>query len=220
MRKAILLFVKATFLPAAFSTFINSALSQQNIIADKDKTRPDTEIKTIVDAKLIFLKATRMGSWNEIQWSALQEENTRRYIVEYSSDGINFSTAGEMIPLKGEYLLKHRTLDTRSFLYRVRAERNDGKFYNLRFALLEGENISPVKIWPTIVEGSTINIDAGFPIERINIFSTDGRQVFAKEMAGFYGTTQIVIPALSKGTYLMNFYGSVWESTSKFIIAR
>ena len=220
MRKAILQNVKATFLLAGFSTFMNSAYSQQNIIADKDKTRPDTEIKTSIDATIIFFKATRMDSWNEIQWAALQEEDTKRYILEYSTNGIDYRTAGEVIPLNGEYLLKHPTVDKRSFLYRIRAERNDGKFYNLRVALLEGNDIPAVKIYPTMIEGNTINIDAGLAVERINIYSSDGRQVFVKEMSGFSGTTQIVIPSLSKGMYWMNFYGSGWKSISKFIIGR
>jgi len=220
MRKAILQTVKATFLIAGFFTFINSAYSQQNIIADKYKTRPETEIETNTVARIIFFTATRMDGWNEIQWAASHEENIRRYIIEYSMNGIDYRTAGELIPFTGEYLLKHRTLDTRSFLYRVKVETNDGKFYNLRIALLEGNDIPPVKIYPTMIEGNTINMQAGLPVERVNIFSPDGRQVFAKEMAGFTGATQIVIPSLSKGMYWMNFYGSGWQSTSKFIIGR
>ena len=220
MRKAILQTVKATFLLAGFSIFINSAFSQQNIIADKDKTRPEMEIRTGIDARVIYFKATRMNSWNEIQWAALQEEETRRYIIEYSTNGIDYNTAGELTPSNGEYLLKHRSLDARSFLYRLRVERNDGKFYNLSIALLEGNDIPTVKIYPTMIEGSTINIASEFPVERINIYSTDGRLAFAKEMSGFKGTTQIVIPLLSTGTYWMNFYGSGWKSTSKFIIGR
>jgi hypothetical protein len=37
------------------------------------------------------------------------EEDTRRFIVEYSADGINYQSAGELTPLKGDYSLKHYT---------------------------------------------------------------------------------------------------------------
>ena len=64
-----------------------------------------------------------MHGYNEIQWSAVAKEDTRRFIVEYSVDGINYQSAGELTPLAGNYSLKHYTLDTRTFLYRIRMEK-------------------------------------------------------------------------------------------------
>jgi hypothetical protein len=219
MRKAILQNVKATFLLAGFSTIINSAFSQQHVIADKNNTR-DVTMETSPVATVTFFNAAKMNGFNEIQWTAVKEEGTRRYIIEYSSDGIDYRTAGEMVVGKGEYLLKHHILDTQKFLYRIKGERNDGKFFVLRNLILKGTEISPVKIYPTFVEGNTINVQLALPAERAIVYASNGSQVFAKELAGFYGTTQIVIPSLSKGTYLMRFYGDGWQSTSRFIIAR
>jgi hypothetical protein len=84
--------------------------------------------------------------------------------------------------------------------------------------LLNGSDIQPVKLYPTIVEGYTVNLLMYFPVHRINIISLDGRQVMQKELGGIAGTTQLAIPVLSKGTYLMTFYGNGWQSTEKFMI--
>jgi hypothetical protein len=46
-----------------------------------------------------------MHGYNEIQWSAVAKEDTRRFIVEYSVDGINYQSAGELTPLAGNYSL-------------------------------------------------------------------------------------------------------------------
>src|SRR5262249_47466900 len=151
--------VKATFaLLTGFSTFINLSYSQQNIIADKDNTRPETAPQYAA-AGITSFSATRFNGYNEIQWSAVSEEQTRKFIVEYSSDGINFQTAGEMVPADHAYSLKHYTFDQRPLLYRIRMEKLDGKFANSGSILLDGTDIPPVKIYPTVVNGDVINMN-------------------------------------------------------------
>ena len=219
MRKVILQIVKATFpILAGFSTFINPAYSQQNVIADKDDTHPEITVQQYSSAKIYKLSAVQMQGYNEIQWSAVAEDDTRRFIVEYSSDGINYQSAGELTPLTGNYSLKHYTLDTRTFLYRIRMEKKDGRFFNSMRFLLGGVDIGPVKIYPTIVEGNTLNLRMAFPVHRMSIISLDGKQVMAKDLGGIVGTTQVAIPVLSKGQYLVTFYGNGWQSTEKFLI--
>ena len=219
MRKVILQLVKATFpIIAGFSTFINPAFSQQNIIAGKDDTHPELAAQQYSSAKIYKLSAVQMPGYNEIQWSAVAEEDTRRFIVEYTVDGINYQSAGELTPFAGNYSLKHYTLDTRTFLYRVRMEKKDGRFFNSMNFLLGGVDIAPVKIYPTIVEGNTLNLRMAFPVHRMSIISPDGKQVMAKDLGGIVGTTQIAIPVLSKGQYLVTFYGNGWQSTEKFMI--
>ena len=219
MRKVILQFVKAAFpIAAGFSTLINPAYSQQNIIAGKDDTHPEIAAQQYSSAKIYKLSAIQMHGYNEIQWSAVAEEDTRRFIVEYSADGINYQSAGELTPLAGNYSLKHYTLDTRTFLYRIRMEKKDGRFYNSISFLLNGVNIAPVKIYPTIVEVYTLNLLMAFPVHRMSIISPDGKQVMAKDLGGIVGTTQVAIPVLNKGQYLVTFYGNGWQSTEKFMV--
>ena len=219
MRKVILQIVKATFpIMAGFSTLINPAFSQQNIIAGKDDTHPEIAAQQYSSAKIYKLSAVQMHGYNEIQWSAVAEDDTRRFIVEYSSDGINYQSAGELAPLSGNYSLKHYTLDTRTFLYRIRMEKKDGRFFNSMRFLLGGVDIGPVKIYPTIVEGNTLNLRMAFPVHRMSIISLDGKQVMAKDLGGIVGTTQVAIPVLNRGQYLVTFYGNGWQSTEKFLI--
>jgi len=220
MRKVILQTVKATALIAGFSTFMNAAFGQQNIIADKDNTHPELTRQQYTPAKIYSIRAIPNNGYNEIQWSAVAEQDTRRFIVEYSRDGINYQTAGESLPLTGEYSIKHYTSDIRSVLYRIRVEKKDGHFFNSAVFLLDGYDHAPVKIYPTMVEGNTINMQFWIPVERINVFSSGGQQVYSKEMGGFLGSTQVVIPSLSKGTYMITFYGKGWQSTDRFIIGR
>src|SRR6187402_2139742 len=142
MRKVILQLVKATFaIIAGFSTLINPAFSQQNIIAGKDDTHPEITAQQYSSAKIYKLSAVQMQGYNEIQWSAAAEQDTRRFIVEYSTDGVNYKSAGDVTQITGTYNLKHYTFDTRTFLYRIRMEKKDGRFFNSVSFLLGGNDI-------------------------------------------------------------------------------
>lgn len=219
MRNVILQFVRATAFIAGFSTLMNAAHSQQNIIAGKDDTHPELTQQLTVPAKIFSFSAVQMNGYNEIQWSAVTEQDTRRFIVEYTPDGYNYFGAGELTPFDGIYKLKHYTFDKRTLMYRIRMEKKDGHFFNSDVFFLEGLDISPVKIYPTIVEGNILNIRMGFPVRRLSLINSAGQQILAKEMGGLTGTTELAIPPLNRGQYLITFYGNGWQRTEKFMVA-
>jgi hypothetical protein len=223
MWKAVLQPVKATFpmIAGLFSALviINPALSQQNIIANKDNTRPEiTRQYNSSPARISAFAAIKLNGYNDIQWNAVSEQNTRKFIVEYSYDGINFQSAGEVLAGNGLYELKHYTQDTRPLLYRVRIEELNGRFHYSDLALLDGIALLPVEIYPTVVTGNVMNVNAVFPVERINVISAEGQQMFAKDLNGEKDFFRVNIPSLNKGMYLITFYGNGWKTTSKFIV--
>jgi hypothetical protein len=218
MRNAFLHFVKATIMSAGIFTLMNASYGQQNIIDKKDDTHPEISAQQSLPAKIYQFSATKLNGYNEIKWQAAAEEDTKKFIVEYSSDGINYQSAGEVTPITGIYTLKHQTLDPGTFLYRIRMEKKDGRFFNTGSFLLGGIDARPVLLYPTIVENYSINLQMYLPVHRINIISTDGRQVMQKDLGGTSGFTQLSVPVLGKGTYLITFYGNGWQSTEKFMI--
>ena len=218
MRKLFIQYFKATVLIAGFSTVMNVAYSQQNIIDKKDDTRPEISAQQSLPAKIYQFSAIKLHGYNEIKWQAAAEEDIKKFVVEYSGDGINYQSAGEVTPMTGIYTVKHHTLDSRTFLYRLRMEKKDGRFFNTGSFLLGGIDARPVMLYPTIVENYSVNLQMYLPVHRINVVSTDGKQVMQKDLGGTSGFTQLSVPALSKGTYLITFYGNGWQSTEKFMI--
>lgn len=223
MWKAILQNVKATFPVIAgclISTlYIDQSYAQQNVIANKDNTRPEAKKQFDPPPAHVFtFTASRFNGYNEIQWTAGREQGTRRFIVEYSYDGFDYQSAGQVISTDGIYNLKHYTQDTRPALYRVRIEDLNGKFYYSDNIFLNGRDILPVTIYPTVVTGNILNANTYFPVERIAIVSMDGQEVFAKDMNGVTEFMKINIPSLNKGWYIVTFYGNGWKTTSKFMI--
>jgi len=223
MWKAILQTVKATF-PVIAGCMISAlctdqSFAQQNIIADKNNTRPEVNRQLTTPAMVTSIEAKKLNGINEINWNAFAEQDTRKFIVEYSYDGKDFLSAGEALSSNGVYSLKHHTLDTRPVMYRIRIEELNGKFSYSSMILLDGVDIPVVKVYPTVVSGNAINADAAFPVERISIVSTDGRQVFAKDLNGASDFIPLTIPYLSRGMYFITFFGNGWKSTSKFLVS-
>ncbi len=223
MWKAILRPVKATIplIVGLLATLCNNipGYSQQNLIANKDQTRPESASQFAPSPALVFtFSATRFNGYNDIQWKASREQATRKFIVEYSYDGNNFQTAGQVLSADGVYELKHYILNDQPILYRVRIEDLDGQFHYSDNVFLNGRDILPVTIYPTVVTGNIVNVNAHFPVQRVTIVSAEGQQVFAKDINGAEEYMKINIPNLGKGWYMITFYGNGWKSTSKFMV--
>ena len=220
MRTQISYFLKVAFVVmTGFLAHVFPLYSQQHIIANKDNTRPETTRHFNMPAKITSLKVVRFNGYNEIQWGAFGEQDTRRYIAEYSVDGLDYQTAGELTPMAGFYQLKHYTRETRPIIYRLRIEEKDGSFYDTDATLLDGTPASFVTIHPTKVRGDVINVIADFPAERAAIVGMEGQNVFSKELGGLTGSFTMAVPTLKKGIYWITFYGSGWMNTIPFLVA-
>lgn len=219
MRKVI----SATF-PVLAGLFLSTLCirplnAQQYVIANKDNTRPETNRLNETAPVVKDFAATKFNGYNEVSWTGMLENSTRKFIVEYSTDGINYLSAGQVLSNTGRYSLKHYTNDNRIMIYRIRMEELTGKYSYSSSTILDGAVVAPVNIYPTIVRGSVINANATLPVERLIITSTDGRQQFAKDLNGASDFIPIVIPQLGKGIYYITFYGNGWKTTSEFLVS-
>lgn len=196
-----------------------SIYSQQNIIVNKDNTRPETTRQLTMAVKVRSLTVNRFNGYNEVQWGAIGEQDTRRYIAEYTTDGRDYQSAGELAPINGFYGLKHYTFETGPMIYRIRIEKKDGSFYYSEATLLDGIAKTFTSIYPTTVRGNVINVIAGVPAERATIVGMEGQNIFSKELGGLTGSFTMAIPGLKKGIYWITFYGRGWNNTIPFLVA-
>jgi hypothetical protein len=217
MRKRIIQPIKAIVTSIAI-LFATISYEQQYVIADKDNTRPEVNGHFGSPARITSLSVTPHNGYNEIRWSALGEQDTRKFIVEYSTDWVDFQSAGEIMTSQGNYQLAHKTSDILPLVYRLRIEGADGKYYYSQNILSDGIGAPPVKIYPTSITGNVVNVIAALPVQRVTVFSGNGQQMFSQDIGGKKDYMSIVIPSLSKGMYWMNFTGNDWKTTSTFIV--
>jgi hypothetical protein len=217
MRKYFLPCIKATL--SIMAIFISSALfGQYTLTAFKDDTHPEQSRQLMNYASIVSFSAIKNNGYNEIQWVSRNDQDVKKFIVEFTTDGINYQSAGEMIHSGTGYLLKHQTFEVVPLLYRLRIEDVSGRFYYSPNFLLDGLEAEPVKIYPTLITGHTVNVIADFPVEKIIVVSGSGQQVYTQDVNGKSASMAIAIPKLGKGIYFMSFQGQGWRSTSRFII--
>jgi hypothetical protein len=78
--------------------------------------------------------------------------------------------------------------------------------------------VSPVKVYPTTIAGDHVNINSRLPVERIIITSTNGTNLFTKELSGQSDYISLNLPSLKKGMYLLTCIGNGWRSTDKILV--
>jgi hypothetical protein len=211
---------KVLVLLLALSILVSvTAFGQQDLIANKMNTRTDVTKPFSNAVGIGVFTAQRLNGMNEIKWTAFSEQNTRRYVVEYSTDGIHYQGAGEVLPGAGNYEIDHHIFITQPLLYRIKSEGVDGKYVYSNTIFLDGEGTLPVRIYPTIITGGSVNAVADLPVERIAVTNSAGQQVFIQSVNGKDNYLSIPLPSsMGKGIYYINFIGNGWQTTSKFII--
>jgi hypothetical protein len=194
------------------------ANAQYHVIADKDNTHPELDRVSARRAVITSLSVREENNSNEVNWTAIQEEEVRKYIIEYTVNGRDFKTAGEMMANGKPYQLKHHFNYEQPLLYRIRAEQMNGKYFYSNPVPVIGGPTSLVEVYPTIITGNTINMNASLPVEKLIISTANGQQVFTKTLGGQRDFISLVIPQLSGGMYFVTFYGPGWKTTGKIII--
>lgn len=196
---------------------ITAADAQQNVISQKDNTRPGQAIP-VVSGEMASLTVIRKGDANEISWTAMNEDNVRQYVVEYSYNGIDYQAAGNPVAVGAPYLVKHTLRDALAMLYRLKIEKLDGQFIYTRSVSSDGVVKAPVRIYPTIISGDMVNVFAAEPVQRLVITSGSGEQAFVKDINGQRDYIPVAIPSLAKGMYWVTFYGKGWKYTDKILM--
>lgn len=160
--------------------------------------------------------------YNELLWTAESEQNIDKFIVEYSKDGTNFIAVGDVVSLNdgntNNYSFRHSISGFEKAFYRLRVnELNNTHSYSAVITIGK-EKTTGVKMYPTIIRNSLLNIVSGFPVERIRITGMNGQDVYIKDMNGAEGFFMITLPGLQKGFYVVNVSGKEGQSTGKILI--
>ncbi len=112
------------------------------------------------------LKAARSGSGVELNWTTIQEANTRSFTVERSTDGINFRAIGSRdasfnSSTPRHYQFSDVSMPAHIVYYRVRLFDIDGKFMLSNVVSVRNELLqSDLSVYPNpVTSGSKINIE-------------------------------------------------------------
>lgn len=151
---------------------------------------------------LTDLKANQQANIVEITWKAVQETNVRKYVIERSNAGINFTKAGE-VAAKGNpstdvvYNWKDKQPLNGNNFYRLKIIDFDGteKLSNIRIVKFNGKEefmtVSPNPLIDKVINITVGNIAAGK--YEIGLYDEAGKKVYSSSMIHEGQSSNIII---------------------------
>jgi glucose/arabinose dehydrogenase len=180
------------------------------------------EVTTVLPLSLVSFSGKKETGFNQLHWNTVNEQNVNRFIIEYSTTGINFITVGELPALNQTnnqtYGFRHTTNETGKVFYRLRIENNNGSANYSSIISIDRKASGPVKVFPTVVRNNQLQVVSENALTAIQILNTNGQLLLNKQTGGQTGYFTIVIPPVSKGMYFVQVQTATGNETVKIII--
>jgi hypothetical protein len=176
----------------------------------------------VLPVRLTHFSGDYYPGYNELKWSTGLEENTEKFVVEYSINGTDFLIAGTVGSSGNSngssYTFKHAINNNRRILYRLRIVDIDGSGRLSAIISLGDLADTDFKIYPSPVKNNLLHFITGPSVEKIEIVSMQGKLVYSKSMNSNSGYFNIELPVLVKGMYIVRVQGKEISRVEKIII--
>ncbi len=187
-----------------------SASQGKSSICGDEKVAFDVPPCTLPLSLLDFTAAISSNKVN-VKWSTTSEASTNGYMVEYSTDAVNWSVIGKVnaknLAGTNQYLLTHYQPVIGENYYRLKILDKEGSFKYGRIAVVKLLSKSSFAIYPNPVKNALTAELYKTQAEKISIKVLDvaGRVLQSKQVQTQLGNNvyQLNTATLSKGTYLI-----------------
>ena len=156
-----------------------------------------------------------------LQWITDNELNADKYIVERSSDGINYSPIGNVTAYNNGNKNNYNFTDVQPLpglnFYRLKMTDKDGSFRNSPVRKVNFENAGDdFTIYPNPVKGDKIYISSTGNLNSAVLFDAAGRLIKLFTLKGRSNTLDV--SGVAKGTYQLKIFTENATQTEKIII--
>ncbi|MGZ5285716.1 MAG: PQQ-dependent sugar dehydrogenase [Flavisolibacter sp.] len=176
---------------------------------------------TPLPVTLTSFTAKRATGFNELKWNTATEQNTARFIIEFSLNGNSFNRAGEVAASRNEngsaYSFRHHYNSNGTMFYRLAIQDDDGSTKYSTVLRVAG-TYDGTRIYPTVVRDRIINLSLEQPAEFLRVMNAQGGRVFEKNLNGATGSMAISLPALTRGIYFVQVMMDGKIKTEKIIV--
>jgi len=187
-------------------------------------TSEDVHVGNIVlPIELAAFDASLKDCAAEISWTTLLEEDLKTFVVEFSTDGLNFEVFQYVTPTGGTFKQTYKVVDEtieQDRYYRLRSLDNDGKFAYSPIAFVDYTGCKSVKIQPNPVMGDEIMIITTGLVDysNVSIQLMDVSGKIMKEVKLTEDQLQLNVKELPAGAYFIRVrLDDVVHSHEKFI---
>jgi glucose/arabinose dehydrogenase len=176
----------------------------------------------VTPVSLLNFSGTTSQGYNDLKWATAFEENIEKYIIEFSTDGRNYSEVGSVSSIGStdlhNYTFRHNTFTTGKIYYRLRiAELSGISNYSPTIVLGSKERAKAI-VFPTIITSGSVNVTAVSPVEKVEIMNISGQKVVVRDMTNATGFFQVPLPSLPQGIYYIQLSSKDYHQTEKIIV--
>ena len=159
-----------------------------------------------------------------INWATSTEDNTEKFVIEHSTDGRVFTTAGEVAAAGNSnssisYGFTHINPVTGANYYRIRQQDLDGRHtYSKVIMLLNRQHLKETVLAPNPVHDMLHITEPGKKwVRKIEIYDMNGRMQLSKTVEAEVSSYSLSAAALVKGTYVLKVFYKEGTAVFKLI---
>ena len=174
--------------------------------------------------ELLSFEGRKVGSWVELNWVTVNEENNDRFIVERSLDGRDFYPIGQLAgagnsSINQRYLFEDREPALGTNIYRLQQIDFDGSSHYSKLVSIEFTNGGDWSISPNPITGEQLQILAG-PADLSTAAEFSITDLQGRVLAGplhLNNDGQINLGELPSGIYLLRMMDGSRQEVKRFV---
>ena len=210
-----------TGLPSNISTFGEGADGKLYAAKRNTGILYKVVLTSVVPVTLTRFDGSTAGDHNLLEWSASQESAGMEYQVEYSRDGRNFNRIGRLNggePTGFNYRFKHYTQEEGYAFYRLKMQDPDGSVKYSNLVRLTRKAVIKNRINPNVISQGQVSVNLNGQEKKIQLYDSEGRLVWQKDIHRLSGITRFGLPALSQGIYYFTIHATDHIDREKILI--
>lgn len=180
------------------------------------------QVTTVLPVTLVQFTGNAFTGYNELKWTTASEEGASKFIIEYCTNGNDYLPAGEVASQLsnngGTYFFRHNINANTAVKYRLRIVDIDQKVRYSPAITLSSKSSRETRIYPTVITNNTLQVISGDNVDRIDIYTMEGKPVHTKTLNGLSGYFSVSLPSLNKGVYLVRTSGKSFHRTDKIVV--
>lgn len=172
----------------------------------------------------LYVRGELKSDKSYIDWATANEQDAEKFFIEHSTDGRQFTTAGEVKATGNssttkQYQFIHTSPAKGMNYYRIRQVDKNGDFtYSKALHLLYHPDKKELLVAPNPATDQVYVISStGRNISKAELYDLSGKQVFVKQLNPGQQVYSLDISTIQKGVYILKLYEDTGVTTQRIL---
>jgi glucose/arabinose dehydrogenase len=168
---------------------------------------------------LLSFNAKQEDGATDLTWTTEEEENLSHYEVQYSTNGVDFQTAGKVTATgASSYAYAHEHTLSSTLYYRLKIVDTDNSFkYSTIIKVEPLQVLIKGFVQPNIIQNNVLRINLKRSFDEIAIINLNGKLLWKQSIKGRSGIIQFPLH-IAKGTYVVRFSGKDGLMSERLVV--